>query len=81
MRSHSNTCLAKSSGALWPSRSASTRPQDVLITFGVPKATSDNFAFLAQVELIRSCDAPESNNMMIGRLLGKNVPTRISLPW
>jgi hypothetical protein len=27
--------------------------------YGAPEATSDNFAFLVQVKLIKSCDAPE----------------------
>jgi hypothetical protein len=40
--------------------------------------TSVNFAFLAHVELIKLCDAPESNNMIIGRSLRKNVPTSTS---
>jgi hypothetical protein len=43
--------------------------------YGTPEATSHNFAFLAHVELIKSCDAPESNNMIIGHSLRKNVPT------
>jgi hypothetical protein len=41
--------------------------------YGAPDATSDNFAFLAQVKLMKSCDAPESNRIIIGRLLRKNV--------
>jgi hypothetical protein len=35
---------------------------------------------LAHVELIKSCDAPESNNMMIGRSFKKNVPANTSSP-
>jgi hypothetical protein len=59
--------------ALWTSRSTSTWPLGVLITYGVPRTTSDNLDFLAQVELIKSCDGLESNNMIIGRSLRKNV--------
>jgi hypothetical protein len=59
-------------------RSASTRPSAILIMYGAPEATSDNIAFLAHVELIKSCDAPELNNIMIGHLLRKNVPTSTS---
>jgi hypothetical protein len=33
---------------------------------------------LAHVELMKSCDAPESNSMIIGRSLRKNVPTSSS---
>jgi hypothetical protein len=57
-----------------------TQPLGVLITYGAPKATSDNLAFLAHVALIKSCDAPESNNIMIGRSLRKNVPVSTSSP-
>jgi hypothetical protein len=60
---------------------ASTRPPGVLITYGAPEATSDNFAFLAQVELIKSCDAPESNRIIMGCSLRKNVPASTSSPW
>jgi hypothetical protein len=56
----------KLSGTFQTIRSASTRPPGVLITYDVPDATSLNLAFLAHVELIKSCDAPESSNMMIG---------------
>jgi hypothetical protein len=66
MKLVSNIYPAKSSGTFWTIRSASTRPLCVLITYDVPDATSVNLAFLALVELIKSCDAPESNNMMIG---------------
>jgi hypothetical protein len=52
----------------------------VLITYGAPEATSDNFAFLAQVKLMKPCDAPESNRIIIGRSLRKNVPTSTSSP-
>jgi hypothetical protein len=50
----------------------------VLITYGIPDATSVNLAFLAHVELIKSCDALESKNMIIGRSLRKIVPFKIS---
>jgi hypothetical protein len=36
---------------------STSRPPGVLITYGAHVATSDNFAFLAEVELIKSCDA------------------------
>jgi hypothetical protein len=67
-----------SSGTFYTIRSASTRPSRVLIMYGAPEATSDNFAFLAHVEPIKSCDATESNNMMIGCSLKKNVPASTS---
>jgi hypothetical protein len=67
-----------SSGTFWTIQSASTRPPGVLITYGTPEATSDKFAFLAQVELIKSCDALESNRIIIGRSLRKNVPASTS---
>jgi hypothetical protein len=66
MGSVSNTRLAKSSGTFWTIRSTSTRLLGVLITYGAPDAISVNLAFLLHVELIKSCDAPESNNMTIG---------------
>jgi hypothetical protein len=40
--------------------------QHVLITYGAFVATSDNLAFMAHIELIKSCDAPESNRIIIG---------------
>jgi hypothetical protein len=72
--------MDKSSETFWTIRSASTRPPGVLITYGAPDATSVNLAFLEHVELIKSCDAPESNNMMIGRSFKKNIPARTSSP-
>jgi hypothetical protein len=66
MRSVLNTCPAKSSGTFRTIQSASTRPLGLLITYGAPNTTSVNLAFLAQVELIKSFDAPESNSTMIG---------------
>jgi hypothetical protein len=50
----------------------------VLITYGIPDATSVNLAFLAHVEFIKSCDALESKNMIIERSLRKIVPFKIS---
>jgi hypothetical protein len=35
---------------------------------------------LAHAELIKSCDAPESNNMTIGRSFKKNVLASTSSP-
>jgi hypothetical protein len=52
----------------------------VLIMYGAPEAISVYFAFLAQVALIKSCDAPESNNIVMGRSLRKNVPASTSSP-
>jgi hypothetical protein len=80
MRSVSNARPDKSSGTFQTIRSASTQPLSVLITYGAPDITSVNLAFLAYVELIKSCDAPKSNNMMIGRSFKKNVPTSTSSP-
>jgi hypothetical protein len=39
---------------------------------------SDNFAFLAQFELMKSWDAPESCKMMMGCPNSKNVPISTS---
>jgi hypothetical protein len=50
------------------------------ITYGTPEATSDNLAFFTHVMLIKSCDAPESNNIMMGHSLRKNVPASTSSP-
>jgi hypothetical protein len=52
----------------------------ILITYGAAGATSENFAFLPQVKLMKSCDAPESNRIIIGCLLRKNVPVSTSSP-
>jgi hypothetical protein len=41
---------------------------------------SDNFALFAHAELMKSCEAPESNGMMIGRPNSKKVPTSTSSP-
>jgi hypothetical protein len=62
-----------SSETFYNIRLASTRPPGVLITYGASVATSDNLAFLAQMELIKSCDTPESNSLIIGQLWRKNV--------
>jgi hypothetical protein len=59
MRSVSNIRPAKSSGTFRTIESTSTHPPGVLITYGAPDATSVNLVFLAHVELIKSCDAPE----------------------
>jgi hypothetical protein len=48
--------------------------------YGIPYATSVNLAFLAHVVLIKSCDAPESNKMIIECSLRKNIPARTSSP-
>jgi hypothetical protein len=69
---------ASSSGTLQTIRSASTWPPGVLITYGASIATIDSIAFLAHVELIKSCDALESNSMIIGRPLSMNIPASTS---
>jgi hypothetical protein len=51
----------------------------ILITYGAPEATGANFALLAHAELIKSCDAPESNNIMMGHSL-RNIPASTSSP-
>jgi hypothetical protein len=38
----------------------------VLIEYGALVAKNDNLAFYAHARLIKSCEAPESNNMMMG---------------
>jgi hypothetical protein len=78
MKLVSNTCSTKLSETFHAIQSASTRPSGVLITYGAPEATSVNFAFLAHVELIKSCDALEMNSEMIGCSLRRNVPANIS---
>jgi hypothetical protein len=75
-----NIRLANMSGTLRTIQLASTLPPGVLITYGASVATSHNLAFLAQKELIKSCDAPESKHMIIGRLWRKNVPASTSSP-
>jgi hypothetical protein len=45
-----------------------------------PFATSINIAISAHVELMKSCEALESNNIMVGCSLRKNVPARTSSP-
>jgi hypothetical protein len=72
MRSVSNTHPNKSSGTFQTIQFASTRPPGVLITYGALDTISVNLAFLAHVELIKLCDALESNNMMIGHSFKKN---------
>jgi hypothetical protein len=78
MRSVLNTLPANKSGALQTIQFASTQPPGVLITYGASVATVDSITFLAQVELIKSCDALKSNSIIIGRSLRKNVPTSTS---
>jgi hypothetical protein len=75
-----NTLPDYSSGTFWAIRSTSTRPLVVIITYGTPNDTSVNFALSAHEELIKSCDALESNNIMMGHSLRKNVPTSTSSP-
>jgi hypothetical protein len=60
--------------------SASIEPPGVLIMYGAPEAISDNLAFLLHVALIKSCDDPKSNNIMIGHSLRKNVSADTSSP-
>jgi hypothetical protein len=40
----------------------------------------DSIASLAQVELVKSYDAPKSNSTIIGRSLRRNVPSSTSSP-
>jgi hypothetical protein len=61
-----NTLSDNSSGTFWAIWSVSTRPSGVLIMYGSPDATSVNFALLTHAELTKSCEAPESNNIMMG---------------
>jgi hypothetical protein len=67
-------------GTFWAIRSVSTRPLGVLITYGALDAASVNFALSAHAKHMKSCEAPESNNIMMRCLLRKNVPTRTSSP-
>jgi hypothetical protein len=39
---------------------------------------SDNFALFAHAELMKSCEALESNRMMVGLLNSKKVPASTS---
>jgi hypothetical protein len=75
-----NNLLNNSSGTFWAIWPASTRLLDVLITYGTPNATSVNISLLAHVELTKLYDALESNNIMMGRSLRKNVPVSTSSP-
>jgi hypothetical protein len=80
MRLVLNILPDNSSGTFWTIWSTYTRPSEVLITYGTHEATIYNFAFLAQVELIKSCDALESNRIIIGYSLRKNIPASTSSP-
>jgi hypothetical protein len=60
-----NILLDNSSGTFWTTWSASTQPLGVLIMYVALEATSDNFSFLPQLKLMKSCDAPESNRIII----------------
>jgi hypothetical protein len=75
-----NTLPDHSSGTFWAMQSASTQPLGILITYGAPEATSANFALLAHAKLIKSCHALESNSIMMGHSLKKNVPISTSSP-
>jgi hypothetical protein len=81
MRLVQNILPDNSSGTFWTIRSASTQLSGALITYGAPKATTDNFAFLAQVEQIKSCDSLESNRIITGCSLRKNYPLALLLLW
>jgi hypothetical protein len=48
--------------------------------YGAPDATSVNLALSAHVELMKSCETPEPNNIMMECSLRKNVPARTSSP-
>jgi hypothetical protein len=75
-----NTLPDNSSVTFWAIRSVPTQPPGVLITYGVPNDTSVNFALLAHAELTKSCEALESNNIMMGCSLRKNVLIITSSP-
>jgi hypothetical protein len=75
-----NILLDNLRGTFYTIQLASTWPPRVLITYDAPEASSVNFAFLAHVELIKSCDALELNCMTIGHSLRKNIPTSTSSP-
>jgi hypothetical protein len=75
-----NPLLYNLSGTLWVIRSVCTRPPGVLIIHGAPDATSVNFALLAHAELMKSCKAPESNNIMMGCLL-RTYSQELPLSW
>jgi hypothetical protein len=80
MRWVGNTYCANSSRtslAIWFAR---THPLGVLITYDGLAIVSANFNLLAHATLMKSCDAPESNRMMIGRPNSKKVPTSTSSP-
>jgi hypothetical protein len=48
--------------------------------YGTKVAQRVSLAFRAQVRLKKSCEAPESNNMMMGCSNKKNVPARTFSP-
>jgi hypothetical protein len=76
-----NTLPDNSSGTFWAIRLVSTRPPGALIMYDAPNATSVNLALSGHAELMKSCEAPESNNTMMGCSLRKNVPAKLPLPW
>jgi hypothetical protein len=74
MRWVQKTCLTNLSGtslAIWL---ATTWPLGVLIRYGALVIISNNFAFLAHAELMKSCDALESTGAMTRCTNSKNVP-------
>jgi hypothetical protein len=74
MRWVGNTCPANSSGTSLAIRFATIQTPGFLITFDGLATVSDNFALLAHAELTKSCEAPESNRMMIGLPYNKKYP-------
>jgi hypothetical protein len=59
-------------------RSATIRRLGVLIEYGAFVAQIVSLVLSAQARLMKSCEAPELNNIMIGCSNKKNVPTRTS---
>jgi hypothetical protein len=57
---------------------ARTQPPGVLIMYYGLATVSDKSSLLAHVELMKSCDAPESNRMMTGCPNSKKVLTSTS---
>jgi hypothetical protein len=73
-----NIILDNSSGTFWAIQLVSTQPLGVLIMYGALDATSVNLVFSAHAELTKTCEAPESNNIMMGCSLRKSIPARTS---
>jgi hypothetical protein len=75
-----HTHPANSSGTSLAIGFASIQPPGVRIIYDGLVTVSDNSALLAHAEVMKSCDASESNKMMIGCPNSKKAPASTSSP-